>query len=216
MATEATDDEGHETGTDGPSSLVDRLGAAAEAAIYAPLGFALEARNLVPRLTERGRNHVAMARMMGEFAVRRGSEDLAAGALAGQERLLDVLRSTGLQDLLGGGSPPPHGDAQGTGTGPASTSSRASETPPGPAAAPVARVTAEAAAAAADIDPDSLGIPGYDLLSASQVVPRLEGLTTTELELVQRYEAGTRGRKTILAKIAQLRAGNSPGPPEHG
>jgi hypothetical protein len=51
---------------------------------------------------------------------------------------------------------------------------------------------------------------GYDLLSASQVVPRLESLTIAELDLVARYEAGTRGRKTILAKVAQLQSPSSP------
>ena len=56
------------------------------------------------------------------------------------------------------------------------------------------------------IDPSTLAIHDYDALSASQVVPRLESLTTDELEAVRDYEAGTRGRKTILNKIAQLQS----------
>jgi hypothetical protein len=36
------------------------------------------------------------------------------------------------------------------------------------------------------------------------VVPRLEGLSGTELTAVREYEAAHRGRKTILSKIAQL------------
>jgi hypothetical protein len=56
------------------------------------------------------------------------------------------------------------------------------------------------------IDPDDLAVTGYDSLSASQVVPRLESLTTDELELVRQYELANRGRKTILNKIAQLQA----------
>jgi hypothetical protein len=176
-------------------SLAGRIGAVAEAALFAPLGFALEARTLLPRLTERGRNHVAMAKVMGEFAVRKGSEDLAAGALSGQERLLHMVRSR-LGGLVGGAATGgANAGNQGEYPGGATTAS--------PQAAP--RVSVEAAEAAAGIDPDSLGIPGYDLLSASQVVPRLEGLSPDELELVARYEAGTRGRKTILAKVAQLR-----------
>jgi hypothetical protein len=51
-----------------------------------------------------------------------------------------------------------------------------------------------------------LAIPDYESLSASQVVPRLDGLTDTELELVRQYEASARGRRTILSKIAQLQA----------
>lgn len=160
----------------GPRDVVD-------AVLYAPLGLMLEGRSLLPKLVERGRNQVAMARLIGQFAVRKGSEDLAAGAVGLQERLLG---------LVGFGQP----------TGPPDTPAAASPPPP-----PAARVAPEAAAAAADIDPDDLPIPGYDLLSASQVVPRLESLSIDELELVGRYEAGTRGRRTILAKVAQLRSG---------
>jgi hypothetical protein len=35
-------------------------------------------------------------------------------------------------------------------------------------------------------------------------VNRLAGLSAPELAAVQRYEAATRGRKTILSKVAQL------------
>ncbi|MDZ7732451.1 MAG: hypothetical protein U5R31_04460 [Acidimicrobiia bacterium] len=56
------------------------------------------------------------------------------------------------------------------------------------------------------VDVDTLAIPDYDSLSASQVVPRLAGLASEELEQVRRYEAGARGRKTILNKIAQLQS----------
>lgn len=165
------------------------LGAVVETLVYAPLGLALEGRSLLPRLVERGRNHVAMARMIGEFAVRKGAEDLAAGAVGAQERLIDLV-----------------GRSRTSPTPPSSADRGASPEPdtPPPTAA---RVAPEAAAAAAGIDPGDLPIPDYDLLSASQVVPRLESLGDAELELVGRYEAGTRGRRTILAKVAQLRTG---------
>ena len=54
---------------------------------------------------------------------------------------------------------------------------------------------------------EDLGIPGYDALSASQVVQRLDGLAPAELEAVREYETTTRGRRTILSKIAQLQSG---------
>ena len=50
----------------------------------------------------------------------------------------------------------------------------------------------------------SLAIPGYDSLSASQVVQRLDGLSGDELAAVRAYEEARRGRKTILSKISQL------------
>lgn len=55
-------------------------------------------------------------------------------------------------------------------------------------------------------DPDDLAIPGYDSLSASQVVSRLAGLAPAELEAVRGYEGASRGRRTILTKIAQLQS----------
>ncbi|HEY5011664.1 MAG TPA: hypothetical protein VIK61_03035 [Acidimicrobiia bacterium] len=51
-----------------------------------------------------------------------------------------------------------------------------------------------------------LAIPGYDALSASQVVERLAGLSPDELAAVRHYEAGHRRRRTILGKIEQLSA----------
>jgi hypothetical protein len=49
-----------------------------------------------------------------------------------------------------------------------------------------------------------LPIPGYDALSASQVVERLTGLTPDELAAVHAYETTHRQRRTILGKIEQL------------
>ena len=55
--------------------------------------------------------------------------------------------------------------------------------------------------------PSSLAIPGYDSLSASQVVQRLEGLSPPELEEVRAHEAAHRQRRTILHRVEQLLAG---------
>lgn len=43
--------------------------------VYAPLGLALEARDLIPKLAERGRGQVAMARVAGRFAAQRGQRE---------------------------------------------------------------------------------------------------------------------------------------------
>ena len=53
---------------------------------------------------------------------------------------------------------------------------------------------------------ESLAIPGYDTLAASQVVQRLSSLRPDELEAIRRYELSTRGRRTILHRVAQLAA----------
>ena len=53
-------------------------------------------------------------------------------------------------------------------------------------------------------DPSTLAIPGYDSLSASQVVQRLAGLSQDELAAVGAYEEAHRGRRTILNRVSQL------------
>jgi hypothetical protein len=55
-------------------------------------------------------------------------------------------------------------------------------------------------------------IPDYDILAASQVVRRLDGLGHDELRAVVRHEQATRGRRTILKRAEQLLGGVS-GPP---
>jgi hypothetical protein len=52
-----------------------------------------------------------------------------------------------------------------------------------------------------------LAIPGYDSLSASQVVQRLAGLSQAELIDVRAHEQSHRHRRTILNRVEQLLAG---------
>jgi hypothetical protein len=53
-------------------------------------------------------------------------------------------------------------------------------------------------------DAFGLAIPGYDSLAASQVVPRLAGLSAEELAAVGAYESAHRARRTILNRVRQL------------
>jgi hypothetical protein len=172
--------------------------------VYAPLGFIFSARETVPQLAEKGRQYVAAARAMGEFALGQGKEQAEravrqAGDQAGQT--LSVVG--GLTGRRPGASRPS--------TAPAA---RAAAPPPPPPPSP------EGAAARAEARADtggngrvsgpsveSLAIPGYDTLSASQVVQRLGGLSDDELEAVRAYEESGRKRKTILARVEQLQSG---------
>jgi hypothetical protein len=81
---------------------------------------------------------------------------------------------------------------------------RSVPTPPEPRVdkAPTTRPATNGASPAGD----TLPIPGYDALSASQVVERLAGLTPEELESVRAYESAHRNRRTILGKIDQISA----------
>jgi hypothetical protein len=168
--------------------------------VYAPIGLALTAVEELPKFVEKGREQVttrtAMYRMIGKFAVQQGQQ--TAGRFFG-------------------GRPEP--------APPPSPPAWAPPPEPAPAPSPAAPRPARTAPASGDADTvatdllggngqrpgtaasDDLAIPGYDALSASQVVQRLAGLSADELESVRAYESATRGRKTILSRVAQLQSG---------
>jgi len=186
-----------ETGQDPVDQLLDIL-------VYAPLGFVVDARRVVPELAEKGRAQAGMARMIGEFAVSWGNTKLH-GALAGaQDQAVDVLRRVGVASPEPEPSPgaPVDDDAVLH-----DDIASAPETPSEPPPAGDAPAWLEGRSEVDEAEASSLAIPDYDNLSASQVVPRLDGLTSDELEAVRRYERRHRHRKTILNRVAQLQAG---------
>ena len=158
----------------------------ADAVLFAPLGLALDGRRLLPDLADRGRRQVQFTRVVGKFAVRRGEEHV-------QQRWSEAQRHVlGLAGLFGLGADDKDNEA----TSPQTTAD------PDTNGASLHIVTPSAPRA----DSSDLAIPGYDSLSAFQVMPRLEGLGSDELEAVRAYERETRARQTILNKIAQLQA----------
>jgi hypothetical protein len=161
--------------------------------VYTPVGLAITARELLPRLAEKGRervtSQVALARTIGQLAVAQGQ----------REATKVVNQAT--EALVGLGVIP--GDRHGSGHfGTASDPAGDWSQPAGNG-----RVSDDLTSAAQSSA--GLAIPGYDSLSASQVVQRLAGLNAEELEAVRLYESATRGRRTILSKIAQLQASES-------
>ena len=135
----------------------------------------------MPKLADKGRQRmggqVTVARMIGEMAVRQGQRRA--------EKIVQRLR----EERAGGPASPASGAARPTnGHRPA----------PAPASVP-----SDAGPAP---DAGALAITAYDTLSASQVVPRLEGLSAAELDAIRAYEEATRARKTVLTRIDQLRA----------
>lgn len=206
-----------------------------ELALYAPLGLALTARDHLPDLIARGRqqvtSQVALARMMGQFAVKEGEKDLRKRV----ENLTETLSNLG---ILPEPNPPASSATSGSAATVVPPTAGTVPTPPpevevdvpaaagngstdrpngkaagsagsagsGAAAGSAGESAGEAAPAAPVRSRADLSIPGYDTLSASQVVQRLAGLSPDELEDVRDYESGTRGRRTILSKIAQLQS----------
>ncbi len=168
--------------------------AALDVLLYAPLGFALEARSLLPKLVERGRNQVSMAKVMGQFAVQQGQVEASKRLGPVQEQVRDQVGSV-LADLglTSRPAPPPPPRPEPAATATSTPAEAASPAPARPAPATGG-------------DDADLAIPDYDSLAASQVVPRLRALTADELEAVRSYEAAGRGRKTILNRIAQLQS----------
>lgn len=179
MATRSDADRGADEDPDA-RTLKDLL---LDALVYAPIGLTLDGQELTPELARRGRQHAAAARQIGEFAVKTGLQRVD-GLLASRVN--------------------PDGDGQ------PGQPARAADAPAEPVADPAPEATGPDAEpvdeeGASDVPSSaSLAIPDYDLLAASQVVRRLDGLDDDQLEAVRAYEAATRGRRTILHKIARL------------
>ena len=166
--------------------------------VYAPLGLVFSARELLPKLVEKGRSQAAMAKMVGQFAVEKGQTDASKVFERASKQAMSTLEQLASFNA---------GSSNGSKTG-SRTAANANGTASSTAAAPVTDVTAVATPSAPTSGPEAatLAIPDYDSLSASQVLPRLNGLSADELEAVRAYEAAHRSRKTILNRVAQLQS----------
>jgi hypothetical protein len=215
--TTADPGDSHEPERSPVDDLIDLL-------VYAPLGLALSASEELPKWVEKGRQQLAgqvpAARAVGSVAMTEGQKRLERLARLAVEWLVQAGRMSG-QDRAGRGEAGPEeapaGPSATVSTPAADAANTASDAAPGSDAAtsalvdtPLERQVApqpvRGDATAAAPSAAELAIPGYDALSASQVVQRLGGLAPEELEAVRAYESATRRRKTILTRIAQLQA----------
>ena len=187
-----------------PAEPAKPLDVALDLFVYAPVGLALAAAEEIPKLAVRGRATVTaqltMARMLGQFAVAQGRREL--DRRFGGSRPAPVptppsdpvttpyqpAENRSYEDLLASDpvTPDPH---------------------PEPVVTPVEPVSPDAGGAPVAPPTGGLAIPGYDSLSASQVVQRLAGLSKEELAAVGAYEEAHRGRRTILTRVRQLQDG---------
>lgn len=151
-----------------------------ELAIFVPVGVAVSLIEELPELAEKGRQRLGRQVKVARFLGR-------ASVAEAQRR---IAKATG-------GPPPARPSANHRTAAPAGPAARSE---------PEER-TVEAGERP---DPDTLPIPGYDSLAASQVVQRLGALRLDELDVVRRYELATRGRRTILHRIAQLSVADPP------
>jgi hypothetical protein len=170
------------------SSLNERL---LDLFVFVPAGIAVSVVEELPKLAARGRERlgvrVSSARAVGKVAVRTGGKQL-------RKRSSGLLRRQ--EEATGG---PQRGAGRASSGGP--VPGRGSSSVP-PLAVPVRPV---AVPGNNHVPPVSaLSIPGFDTLSASQVVQRLDGLNRADLVSVRTYESATRGRRTILSRVDQL------------
>ena len=170
--------------------------------VYAPLGLALSFRDELPKLIERGRTQVTgqvqMAKMMGQFATQAGQKEAEKFVRQASERAAEMIG-----DVLAGGQ---------RASSPAAARTTTADAPETRTQAAVEAERIASGNGKSDVLParpvpaaDSLAIPGYDTLSASQVVQRLAALAPDELEAIEDYERANRSRRTILTRVDQLR-----------
>ena len=179
-----------------------------DALVYVPAGLALSVVEELPRLAARGREHfgvrVSSARAVGQFAVKAGHDEFVRRSggwfpRSGTRPTGDDVRPPAGPPAGEGHVPGPGGAA--SGTPPRATPDAVRGTAPGAdAPSPTGGTVANGHVPTVT----TLSIPGFDALSASQVVQRLDGLNRSELVSVRAYEASTRGRRTILNRVDQL------------
>jgi hypothetical protein len=158
--------------------------------VFAPVGMGVTVVDDLPELVAKGRARVEQdlsnARIVGRYVVHREWRRVS-------KRLGEIFSNEAAPPAPGGAderAPVVETD------GPAPA--QASPAVPVPPAASASGPDAEAEAIVGRVLAD------YDTLSASQVVRRLESLGPEELRAVQRYEASTRNRRTILNRASQL------------
>lgn len=180
---------------------------AVELLLFAPVGLAMSAKELLPQLVERGRQQVSgqvtMAKLLGQFAVKQGQVEAEKAFDRARTQAQVALEQLGVLDGSNGSAPVATSPLPNPPTPSAAVAADPTPQEP-PASSPMLVTVDDAAPPLTATRPGELAIPDYDSLSASQVLPRLSGLTEAELEAVRAHEAAHRKRKTILSKVAQL------------
>ena len=173
---------------------------AKELLVYGPLGLAMFLRDSAPQFMRmfvaRGRTEleqrkrtvgaqIDQVRAMGETAAADGGPEvlrmLSTGIAALREKAEEALQA------LGGNN------------------DEDADLPMAPTTANEDAAAVAWASSGGAHETSDLAIPGYDDLSASQIVDRLDGLSEADLDAIRCHEESHRARNTILGKIEQLR-----------
>lgn len=195
-----------------------------ELVVFGPTGLAVTLVEEFPKFVEKGRHRVEgqvhTARLVGQFAFQMGRRQLeqSLGHLGAQSQSHTPAHDVGADaedvvvDPEGSSDPEGSDDREsappskgGHPVAPVGDAGGAAHEPAAPPWRPSVWLGSGGPNGAGS--PTSLAIPGYDSLSASQVVQRLEGLSPPELEEVRAHEAAHRQRRTILHRVEQLLSG---------
>jgi hypothetical protein len=193
-----------------------------DVAVYGPVGLALAAKDSMPKWIETGRrqleSQLTMAKTIGRFAVNQGSRQTGGVLRRLAEEAEGVLVALGLvpaeddldddPDERAPADVPPSTAPSSNGSSGATAPSASTAEAPSSGTSSSGTGAPGVAGHPSGLDPAELAIPGYDTLSASQIVQRLPGLSPDELEAVRLYELAGRSRKTVLLRVAQLKAGS--------
>ncbi|HUO48102.1 MAG TPA: hypothetical protein VMU09_04635 [Acidimicrobiales bacterium] len=204
--------------------------------VFGPTGLAITLGEEFPKLAALGRHRlegqVHTARLVGQFAVQFGRqkvEELTGNAASKAESAVTKAAATASSTATSATTAMSRHRGRGADADEAAFAAAGASAEPVAAepvvAEPVSSVDTPTSAgrAPAVAPPPSpagtngfkpgthLAIPGYDSLSASQVVQRLDGLSGPELEEVRAHELASRRRRTILSRVEQLLAAAPPG-----
>jgi len=144
--------------------------------LYAPIGLVTSGSEHLDEYVRKGRERAVVARTMGEFALR-GVDDRVASAFGGMETMVREF----LRIVV------------------ASSGPRRSSTSAAPPSAPSAATADTPGTGVDDL------VPGYDDLTAREIVALLDALDPAGLDRVESHESAGRNRSTILTRIRRLR-----------
>jgi hypothetical protein len=178
--------------------------------VFAPVGVALTVAEDLPALIVKGRqrleNDVRNARVVGKFVVTHGQRDVVS-------RVTRLLHGEQAAPSAATAEAAPSAAAARSAAASAAAASVRPESAVATAAHAGSAAPTKPAADPADAVAVDAALAGYDTLSASQVVRRLESLGPDELRAVHRHEASHRNRRTILNRAQQLLDGAGPDRP---
>lgn len=154
------------------------LGGVLDLAVYAPVGVLLELRERLPRQVRQRRQALENRVQLARFI----------GRIAVQQGQKELAKRLHPEPALG-----------------IATTAEPASIATGPVAL-VSMVPFVEMPVEMPVEAVNLPIAEYESLAAIHVVERLGSLRPDELEAVRSFEQGHRGRRTVLAKVAQLQA----------